>query len=189
MQKPNESTNNQFLKKKLKQKKCKTCHTILMFPTLSPCCQKCQRIKLKLKKEQQKERLKIKKEAKRNTNSYLGKVAWHKFSKHVRSKTADFQGYASCFTCGRTYQWKELQAGHCFHRGRQQWKALDFDPLHIRPQCMGDNGPKGGMTAEFTLRLVDELGLEAVKEFERRRVQELPLTPEELKEIIKLYSV
>lgn len=172
-----------------KAKLCKTCHIPILFPSVSANCQKCQRAKLKLKQEKQKEKKLVKKQLKQNTNSYLGPKAWSVFSKWVRSKDADFQGYASCFTCRKSFQWKELQAGHCFHRGRQQWKALDFDPKHIRPQCMGDNGPKGGMTAEFTLRLVEELGIDAVKEFERRRVQEPPLTPEELKEIIKLYSI
>lgn len=172
-----------------KAKLCKTCHTPILFPSISANCQKCQRKKLKLKQEKQKEKKRIKKEAKRNTNSYLGKIAWSKFSKWVRTRATNFQGYVECFTCRRLFPIKEMQAGHCFHRGNTQWKAIDFDPEHIRPQCGGCNGPQSGKTAEFTLRLVQELGIEKVKEFERRRVQEQPLTPDELKEIIKLYSV
>lgn len=171
-----------------KVKKCKTCLKVVIFPTVSANCQKCQRAKLKLKKEQQKERKRLKREAKRNTNSYLGPKAWAVFSRWVREGESDFQGYTRCYTCLKSFQWKELQAGHCFHRGRQSWKALDFDPKHIRPQCQGCNGPKGGMTAEFTLRLVLDLGLDVVNDFRRRRYTEPPLTPEELKEIIKLYG-
>lgn len=177
-----------MLLKNTRTAKCKKCPKVFTTNQATRICPKCTNTKKKVDKEKQKERKRLKREAKRNTNSYLGPKAWAKFSLWVRKQAANFEDYVECFTCRRLFPISEMQAGHCFHRGRQQWKALDFDPRHIRPQCQGDNGPKGGLTAEFTLRLVEELGIDAVKEFERRRAQEPPLTPEELKEIIKLYG-
>lgn len=143
----------------------------------------------KKKTKQASERKQKKKEKKHNTNAYLGKKAWTAFSKHLRQSQANFQGDVECYTCGRRICWTIAQAGHLFHRGRQAWKALDFDTDHIRLQDFSCNINGSGQGGKFALKLIAELGIEKVKEMEYRRHNEPPLTPDELKEIIKKYAI
>lgn len=174
MQKPNESTNNQFLKKKLKQKKCKTCHTILMFPTLSPCCQKCQRIKLKLKKEQQKERLKIKKEAKRNSVQVLTKQADILFSKAVRLR--DGKSVKSGST-------ESLQCSHIWSRSN---KAIRWDLDNALTLTAGEHLYWWHKEPAEAIEWAKEvLGKEKWIELQNKRNAYFKLTPEFLKERIE----
>ena len=55
------------------------------------------------------------------THKQLSKKAWDAFSLFIRLrdclKTTGAKEYGVCFTCGRKYAFKALQAGH-FVRGR-----------------------------------------------------------------------
>jgi hypothetical protein len=98
-----------------KVKKCKTCLKVVIFPTVSANCPKCQRAKLKLKKEKQKERSKIKKEAKRNSVQVLTKQADILFSKAIRLR--DGKSVKSGST-------ESLQCSHIWSRSN---KAIRWD--------------------------------------------------------------
>lgn len=144
------------------------------------------------KREEKKQR---KKERHLNSKTYqkseykrLSKQAWHLFSLYVRTKVIDFQGFTYCYTCGIRKHYSELQAGHCFHKGSGRYKALDFDERNIKQQCIFCNKFKHGMGAEFVLKLVQEYGIEVVEEMKRRRQNEMPLSNDDLKEIINKFK-
>ena len=84
--------------------------------------------------------------AKKPTVSGLKKKCWSLFSEFVRRKHADFEGFASCVTCGRRYEWKKLQAGHLVS-GRGN--SILFDERGVYPQCYGCNVGKRGAVLEY----------------------------------------
>ena len=76
----------------------------------------------------------------------LKKKAWVLFSKYIRRKYADFEGYASCVTCGTRKKLEELHAGH-FVQGRGN--AVLFDERGVFPQCYVCNVRKHGSLLEY----------------------------------------
>lgn len=114
----------------------------------------------------------------------LHNKAWKVFSVWVRSKEADFSGYAKCFTCDKVFQWRDLDAGHFFH-GR-----LDFDEMNVKPQCTGCNRFRHGKHNTYGIRLAKMYGVEAVEELERRSLKKgNNYSRKELEEIIKMYEM
>ena len=137
-----------------------------------------------------------KREKKKTTKKYqvkeirtLEKKAWKVFSKAIRERHITFQDYVECYTCRRLRPLKSIDAGHFKHRGNARYKAIDFHPDHIHAQCKECNGFKDGMNYEFGKRLEEDYGEEWVKKITRRRETDLPLTKDELLEIINKYSV
>lgn len=80
--------------------------------------------------------------------------AWKAMSEWVRRSGANFQGYAECFTCRKMFPWKDLHCGHYIHG------KLDLDPRNLRRQCPADNTYHGGRLDVYTLRLIEEHGME-----------------------------
>lgn len=139
-----------------------------------------------VKKSIAKQKTKPKKKKKvRNEYKTISKKAWNTFAKWLKKD----KDYFTCYTCHKTLPIEQAQAGHCFHRGKQRYKALDFDPKHIRLQCGGCNCFSSGQTNVFQAKLTRELGIEEVENMIWRRADEPALTIEELKEIIKKYEL
>lgn len=84
----------------------------------------------------------------------LHEKAWTVWSRYIRSRAADEFGMVKCYTCPQIKHWKELQAGHYWHR------RLDFDPRNIHPQCPQCNKNMHGNLAEYAARLTIEIGVE-----------------------------
>jgi len=107
------------------------------------------------------------------------------FAKVLKLEQVSFEDTFVCYTCEKTFHISEAQAGHCFHRGRQRYKALDFDDKkHIRLQHGGCNmDMHGGNQNIFQLKLTVEQGTEAIKQLIWRRHNEPALTVEELLQI------
>lgn len=140
--------------------------------------------KLALKKFRVEQKKLKKREKRENNYKTVSKRAWNLFAKSLKAG----KDYFTCYTCGKVLPIEQAQAGHCFHRGKQRYKALDFDREHIRLQCGGCNCFSTGQTNIFQAKLTRELGIEKVEDMIRRRNQEVALTVYELKEIIKKYG-
>lgn len=93
------------------------------------------------------------KKLKKKTTSQLKKELDKLFSQYIRLKYADKNGKASCFTCDRSFPWKETDCGHFVSR---QHLATRFDERNVRVQCKGCNLFGGGRVAIFATRLEDE---------------------------------
>ena len=72
------------------------------------------------------------------------------FSQYIRLKDADHAGYVSCFTCGVTKNWREVDAGHFQSRGK------------YATRCKRCNGFRGGEQYQFALNLGTDLADELV---------------------------
>ena len=66
---------------------------------------------------------------------------WQAFSKYIRQRDADENGYCKCFTCGRIKHWKEMDCGHGIPR---QYKATKYDEKNNHAQCKRCNGFEEG---------------------------------------------
>lgn len=111
---------------------------------------------------------------------------WEIFSKYIRFKYANENGFAECVTCKRTLHWKVLQAGH-FIDGRHN--AILFDERNVHPQCVYCNiYNKAGHKVQYTLFIIDKYGRETVEELERLNKTERKFYKFELQEMLESYK-
>ena len=73
---------------------------------------------------------------KKKTVSQLKKQLDKYFSQYVRLSNADKYGMCTCFTCGVSKHWKEIQAGHFMSR---RHTATRWHLDNVKPQCVKCN--------------------------------------------------
>lgn len=126
--------------------------------------------------------VKRKKVQKAPSISKLIKTADSAFSRLVRLKGADKDGYNTCYTCGHRAHYKKLHAGHYLSR---YYKAARWDFDNVRPQCPMCNLWKKGDTITFRANLLKEIGEERVAAVEAKRSVSLKLSKDYLESLIK----
>lgn len=112
----------------------------------------------------------------------LKKLAWKLYSIYRRREEGGFSGWVRCYTCGKELWWQEAHLGH-FKHGK-----VDFDPRNTRIQGAECNTYRGGMLDVYAVRLIEEIGLEEVKDLERKAAQFKGYSREFLEEIIEKYK-
>lgn len=102
------------------------------------------------------------------------------FSRYIRIKESDKNGIVSCYTCGKSHHWKEIQCGHFIKRGQMQ---LRWDSRNARPQCPECNVVQYGNLEVYEKNLNEEQqGLpEQLREISREVYK---YSREELKELL-----
>ncbi len=97
---------------------------------------------------------------------------------------------AFCYTCGKcwlletTKDWKNYHAGHYWKADKRSGhQSVRFDLNNIRPQCKKCNTYRGGMMAEFSYNLLNEIGREEFEKLAIRAKQPKKWTISELREI------
>lgn len=75
------------------------------------------------------------------------KSVWDLFSKFIRGRDANWQGYCSCISCGTAKNWKQIDAGHFISQGSDY--ALKFNELNVNAQCTSCNQYKSGNLIEY----------------------------------------
>ena len=109
--------------------------------------------------------------------------AWSLFSKYIRLKNADKNGYVECVTCGKRDHWKKLQAGH-FVDSRSN--AVLFEEDLVPPQCVGCNMFKGGNKVAYTLVMLDKgYSAEDITEMVNRKHKAKKITEADYEEMIE----
>lgn len=83
--------------------------------------------------------------------------AWDLFSKYIRLKYADSNGYEKCISCGKIKHYKEMQAGHWI-AGRSN--AILLEERGVYPQCYECNMGKQGNAAGYMEGMIDKFGEE-----------------------------
>ena len=112
----------------------------------------------------------------------LHEKAWSAFSRYIRSKDADFKGYTECFTCRKKLLWQEMDASHYIH-GR-----LDFDARNIRPCCVRCNRYLHGNLGNYAIRLIEEMGVDGIKQLKKDAFTHPGYKRDELIEIRNKYD-
>ena len=86
-----------------------------------------------------------------------------------------------CYTCNKPGD----QAGHFIH----SHNSVRFDPMNVNLQCLPCNQYKSGNLGVYALKLIEEYGLPAVKDLQRRANQVLRFSRGYLEEVISKYAV
>jgi len=98
------------------------------------------------------------------------KTVWKLMSEYIRLrdclKTTGTLTRGHCYTCGKSFSFKELQAGHVID-GR--CGTMIFDERGLRAQCMGCNVFKHGNKEEFIPKFIEEVGNEIFEELKREK--------------------
>jgi hypothetical protein len=110
---------------------------------------------------------------------------WEVFSKCIRLKYADKEGFVICYTCGTKMRWQDSQCGHAIG-GRTN--SVLFDEEIVRPQCTRCNIFLHGNYTIFTTKLIKEKGMKwwENKLFNSKKIKKF--TQSELKELYEHYK-
>lgn len=106
------------------------------------------------------------------------------FSKYVRLKGADENGFVQCFTCdAMPIVWTQTQCGHFIPRSHL---ATRWEEANCRPQCRCCNELKSGNLGAFKDRLEDEHpGITEWVSEQSRQISKLARS--ELKHLLLMY--
>jgi hypothetical protein len=128
----------------------------------------------------------VKKGKKIKSISKLKKEAWDAFSRMIRLKYADNNGYVGCVTCGVGKHWKESQAGH-FLDGRHN--SVLFDERNVHPQCVKCNMFMSGNKIKYYEFMRIKYGQETIDELEFLDTKDKKFTREELIDMCNKYKI
>jgi len=111
--------------------------------------------------------------------------AWDYYSKYIRLKYADKNGFVRCYTCGVIKFWKEMQCGHGLS-GRGN--SILFEEKISRPQCYSCNCGKYGNYDVFHAKLIREFGPKFLDEMLKLKHQIKQFTLKEITAIRDKYK-
>jgi DNA-directed RNA polymerase subunit RPC12/RpoP len=158
-------------------KKCKECgKEFIMYNTVQNKCPWCT-VKSQYKKVPKLAKLPKKPTIRkiRNTdNAKLKQKAWRQFSIYIRLRdclsTTRTLEKGICYTCGKEFDFKGLQAGHCIS-GRGNFILLDEEC--VKAQCTQCNIQRNGNYDVFIPKIIRENSLEWFEE--KKRLSKLPV--------------
>ena len=90
---------------------------------------------------------------------------WNIFSKFIRARDANWQGYCKCISCSVMKNWKEMDSGHFIPKGSDY--ALKFNEINNNAQCTSCNRYKSGNLISYRFGLVNKYGEKKVKQLEQ----------------------
>ena len=122
---------------------------------------------------------------KSNSVSVLKRSLWSIFSKYIRLRDSDDNGYCKCITCDKTAYWKELQCGHFMSR---RYSNTFVDEKNCGTQCPYCNLHLSGNQYVYSLALDEKYGDGTSEELLRLSKVEKRFTVEELLEKIEYYK-
>ena len=108
------------------------------------------------------------------------KWVWKVFSDYIRTRD-DW----TCFTCGKQATGKSMHAGHFIPR---TYSATMFSEINVNAQCYGCNIWKRGNAGEYSIRLAEKYGKEAIDELIISSRETHKFTFEELEELYEKYK-
>lgn len=117
--------------------------------------------------------------------SVLKAKLWRIFSKYIRLRDSDDQGYCQCITSGKTMFWKEAQAGHFLSR---RYNNTLFHEQNVHAQSAYDNLHLSGNQYIYGKRVDELYGEGTAEKLLALSRQEKKFTPEELQSMITYYT-
>jgi hypothetical protein len=93
------------------------------------------------------------------------KAVWRVFSKFIRARDANWQGYCQCISCSTQKNWKEMDAGHYISVGSD--RALKYNELNVNAQCTSCNKFKSGNLINYRRGLISKVGEKEVERLEQ----------------------
>ena len=107
---------------------------------------------------------------KKSKKQRLKLKAWNLFSKWIRLRDANKDGYVNCVTCSKLAHWHGdgMQAGH-FIAGRTL--SLLFDERNCHTQCYGCNVGRNGSYVEYFIYMENRYGRKVIDELRKLKYQ------------------
>lgn len=90
-----------------------------------------------------------------------------------------------CFTCGVVKDYREMDAGHFISR---RHNITRWNEQNVQAQCTYCNRFQHGNLAEYTVRLQNKYGIEAVRKLLAQKRITKKFIPEELENLIAHYK-
>jgi len=107
------------------------------------------------------------------------------FSAYIRLRDCDINGNVHCVTCNTLKHWRTV---HCGHFVKRSYRAVRWDETNCAAQCRRCNRFMGGRQDDFSLYIIDQIGLESYREIMRKKYLEFHVTRDMLNERIAHYS-
>ena len=107
------------------------------------------------------------------------------FSRFIRQRHADLDGWVGCVTCGERMPWEDSQAGHFVKRGHM---AARWHEQNVAPQCPRCNLYLNGAQDEFAAYIVRTHGQDTLEELLRLKRTTKRYGMAELRELLELYE-
>lgn len=105
---------------------------------------------------------------KKKTRWKLVKERDAEFSRNLRMKNANKDGLCTCYTCGKVDHWKKMQ---CWHFVSRSVYALRWCWDNVRVQCYRCNVALSWNYIEYTMRMIDEVGVDKVEELRSKKYE------------------
>jgi hypothetical protein len=116
----------------------------------------------------------------------LEKKAWDVFSKWIRNRDADENGYCKCISCGVVKHWKELQGGHFVKSGN---KLVKFDEHNVHAQCVRCNKYLDGNEGEYARVILQRYGESELNRLLDSKGKECKRNRQDFEDIIEKYKM
>jgi len=107
------------------------------------------------------------------------------FSLYIRLRDADYLGFTKCFTSGRYYHYKSIQAGHFMSR---KCLSTRYCETNVQPQSVADNIFAQGRQYQFGKELDAKYGEGTAQELQYQSRHTLKLTRADYEEKISYYK-
>lgn len=107
------------------------------------------------------------------------------FSRYIRKRYVDADGFGICFTCGTQRHWSEVDAGHFQSRMKMSTR---WDERNVQFQCKRCNMTNGGQQYQFGIRLDEVYGEGTAQEIVVKSQQIAKFSISDLREMLELYK-
>lgn len=122
----------------------------------------------------------------KHTKGWYEKKLDEVFSRYIRLKYSDANGYCRCISCGHIHHWKKIQNGHYMSR---RYKSTRWAEDNCRPQCVACNIYNQGNAQMYRRGLIAQIGEQRVDLIEARARQSVcKYSVFELEQLIEHYK-
>lgn len=94
---------------------------------------------------------------------------WKLMSEYIRLRDADWRGNVKCISCGKTYNYKQVHAGHYFPR--TSGNELYFYENNIHGQCIYCNLHLHGNLHWYRKNLIEKIGQAELDNMEQMAIR------------------
>lgn len=128
----------------------------------------------------------LKKKPRKKSLAGLKLKAWGVFSKFIRQRGMDENGFNYCISCGELDHWKNLQAGHFLPKSLGL--SIYFEERNVWPQCSLCNLTWQGNQIPYEIALKKRFGESITEELKALQRQPKKYYPSDYEEMIERYT-
>jgi len=108
------------------------------------------------------------------------------FSKYIRLRDANEDGYIRCISCGKVVHWKEADVGHYILRKHM---SLRYNGTNCNAQCRECNRFDESNAAGYTLGLIERYGTGIIETLNAFKHQQNKISETEAQAMLKFYNL